>query len=268
MKPNIFLKKLKRRSRQLFTKSNWSVLVELTRAVFHVTDYNSVLGILCSFLGPLTMLLVMYFIFRTRFGQGVLAYPLYILLGVVCVNFFVTTVTYMLRIFIFNREIVLNSTLPRETIILSYLFIHSYKFIIELVFCYLLTIFYGLFTWKSILLLLPLLVAYFSLVLGISLPLSLFYCFAKDIEHIWMLVSRLLLFATPIFYTLDRISPLTQKLVYWGNPLTPFLISFQQVFMGNVNLINYIYSLLLGIGFLIAGYYVFIVLENRALERA
>lgn len=268
MKFSIFLKKLKTRSLQLFTKFNWNLLAELVRAEFKVTDHNSILGVFWSFLGPLAMLLVMYFIFRARFGQGVHAYPLYLLLGIVCVNFFVTVTTYMIKIFFVNREILLNSTLPRESIILSHLSIHSYKFIIELALCGFLSIFYSLFTWNSILLLLPLLVAYLGLVIGISLLLSLFYCFARDIEHIWMIASRLLFFATPIFYTLDRISPLARKIVYWGNPLTPFLISFQQVFMGKINLFNYMYSLLLGSGFFILGYYVFIVLENTALERA
>jgi ABC-type polysaccharide/polyol phosphate export permease len=268
MKLSVFLKKLKTRFFQLFTKSNWNLIVELIRFEFKVADRNSILGILWSFLGPLAMLTVMYFIFRTRFGQGIRAYPLYLLLGIVCVSFFVTVTTYMLKIFFLNRDTVLNSTVPRESIILSNLSIHSYKFIIELAFCFLLGIFYGLFTWKLILLLLPLLVAYLGLVLGTSLLLSLFYCFARDIEHIWMIASRILFFVTPIFYTLDRISPLARKIVYWGNPLTPFLISFRQVFMGELNLPNYIYSLFLGSGFFIIGYYVFIVLENIALERA
>lgn len=267
MKPSHFLEKLKARFRRLFTRSSRNLLIELVRAEFKITEHNSVLGSLWGFLGPLVMLAVMYFIFRTRFGQGVRAYPLYLLLGIICVNFFVIATAHILKIFFINREIVLNSTLPRESIILSYLSIHYYKFIIELVLCCLLSVFYGLFTWRLILLL-PLVVAYFLLIMGISLFLSLCYCFARDIEHIWTIASRLLFFVTPIFYTLGKISPLARRVVYWGNPLTPFLISFQQVFMGGVNLPNYIYSLLLGGGFFIAGYYLFITLENIALERA
>lgn len=214
------------------------------------------------------MLLVMYFVFRSRFGQDISAYPLYLLVGIVSVSFFTTTTASMLKIFLTHRDFILNSTVPRETLILSNLFFHTHKFLIELILCSTLSIFYGLFTWRIFLLLLPLLIAYVALILGVGIILSLIYCFTRDIEHIWMIVSRLLFFATPIFYTLDSLSPLMKKVIYWGNPLAPFIISFQEILMKGVNTLNYAHSLILGCGFFILGYCCFIIFENTAVERA
>lgn len=267
---NAHLEKVKTRFAKLFTKSNWNLICELTRANFKVTDHNSILGFFWSLINPILLLLVLYFLFKARFGQGIRAYPLYLLVGIASVNFFVIATTYMIKIFFIQRDFALNAMVPRESFIVSNLSIHAYKFVIELIVCLVLSIFYGIFNLKYFLLLLPLLVSYIGLVLGIGLILSLLYCFARDIEHIWTIIARVFFFATPIFYTLNSILPWSRRLIYWGNPLTPFLISFRQVIMkgGNFHLFTYLYSLLLGIGFFVLGYCFFIVFENIAMERA
>ncbi len=270
MKINTFLKRFKTRTDRLFNKSNWRLFLELVRANFKVRENNSILGIFWSLIGPIALLIIMYFVFRLRFGQEIKAYPLYLLIGIITTTFFITATTYVIKIFFAYRDLVLNTTVPREVLVASELYIHVYKFVIELFLCLILSIFYGVFAWKSLLLLLPLLISYIALALGISLIISLIYCFARDIEHIWMLVTRLLFFATPIFYTLDSISALSRKIIYWLNPLTPFLISFQNILIGkgNINSFIYLHSLLLGMFFFILGYATFFVFENTAMERA
>lgn len=270
MRMSIVIRKLKTRIDRLFTKSNCNLLIELIRAKFKVTDHNSILGVFWSLIGPIFMLIIIYFIFKNIFGQGVYAYPLYLLVGIVCVSFFTTATTYIIKAFFFNREIVLNSMVSREIFVLSDMSIHAYKFVIEILLCLIISAFYGSFSWGSILLLFPLSIGYIALVLGVGIILSLFYCFARDIEHIWMIISRLFFFATPIFYTLDRIPPSARKAIYWGNPLTPFLISFRDIILKgeSIDISTYLYSIALGIIFFIIGYILFIILENTAVERA
>lgn len=264
-----FREKLKIRAKRLMTKSNRNVLCELTRAYFKITDHNSILGVFWSFIGPIALLAVMYLIFKSYFGKGIHAYPLYLLIGVISVNFFVTATTYIVRIFYINRDFTLNAMICRETIILSNVAIFSYKFLIELGCCFVLSIFYHLFTWHSLLLIVPLFIAYVALIIGVSFIFSILYCFARDVEHIWMFITRLLFFATPIFYLPDKLSPLAYKFIYFCNPLTPFLISFRQLIMGqpNISMHTYFYCLSLSLGFIIIGCCVFLVFENTAMER-
>jgi len=163
-----------------------------------------------------------------------------------------------------------NTTVPREDMIIADAFITMYKFLIELFLCYLLALFYGLFNWASLLFLIPLVVAYLAFTLGVGLILSTMRCFSRDISHVWTIMSRFLLFATPIFYPLNSLSPGLGNIIYWLNPLTPFLISFRDITMNThgMSIINYFYSLFLGVLFFIFGYYVFITNESVAMERA
>ena len=258
------------RIKKIFTRVNRNLLRELTWVEFKLTDHNSVLGVIWSFLNPVLMLLVMYFIFRGRFGQKIYAYPLYLLIGIITVNFFISTTTATIKVFSLNRDFVLNTTSPRELVILSQLFVNTYKFIIELAVCLVLSMFYGIFSSIHVLLLLPILLSYLFLIIGFGFLLSMIYCFVRDIGYIWMLISRLLLFVTPVFYKLNYAYSSFSKAIYWGNPITPFVISFYEIIMnsGSFHLSNYLYALVLGFLFFIFGYLVFLSIENNAMERA
>jgi ABC-type polysaccharide/polyol phosphate export permease len=85
-----------------------------------------------------------------------------------------------------------------------------------------------------------------------------------------MLISRLLLFITPVFYKLNYTSPPFRKAIYWGNPITPFMVSFYEIIMNarSFHLFNYLYALVLGLVFFIFGYFIFLTIENNAMERA
>jgi len=270
MNSKIFPFKLIIRISKLFSKKNRNILRELTRSEFKLTDHNSILGISWSFINPSLTLLVMYFIFKGRFGQKFYAYPLYLLIGIITVNFFISATSASIKVFSSNRDIVLNTTSPRELLILSQLFVHTYKFIIELVICLVLSLFYGIFSPIFILLLLPLLLSYLFLIASFGFLLSTVYCFARDIEYIWVLTSRLLFFVTPVFYKLNYTSPSFRNAIYWGNPITPFLTSFYEIIMnsGSFRLSNYLYALLLGFIFFVFGYFIFLVIENSTVERA
>ena len=263
------MNKLKSKLKYLFTSHNLRLLIELIYADFKTYDRNSILGIFWSLLNPVTTLLIMYCIFENRFGHSIRFYPLYLLIGVVMVNFFINVTTKMITSISLNRFIVLNSTIPREDFVLADLFIHTYKFFIEILLCWLLSIYYGVFTWRAILLILSLLAAYIGLALGVGLIIALLYCFAMDIEHLWRIAARLLLFVTPVFYSLDHIPHFFSKIIYWFNPLTPFLITFRQLFIwdNTLSMANYWYSICWGCGFLALGYLIFVALENIAIER-
>ena len=263
----MFSDRLKSRIRKIFTRTNCDIFTQLVRANLKVNEYNSFLGIAWTLLGPAVLLTVLYFVFSKNFGQDIKAYPLYILVGVVCVNFFTTATNNMVGIFSANREFVLNSTISREILLASTLALHVYKIMIDLCLCLILSIFYGCLTWKFVILITPLLVAFIFLVSGINMILSLLSCFAGDVEYIWMLVMRLLYFATPIFYSIKSVHPLVRKAIYFGNPLASFVISFQGIFMGNLDIASYLYSIFLGILFFIFGCRVFILIENAAIEQ-
>lgn len=263
-----FFKELRRRFKALLSKPNINLLLELIRANFKLVDYNSILGISWSFIGPVALLAILYFIFNYNFGRSINAYPLYLLTGIISVNFFIAVTTYMIRIFSINRDIICNSTIPRETLLISNLYVHVHKFVIELGVCLIISILYGFFSWAGILLLIPLVISYVALAFGVGLILSLCYCFVRDIEHLWMLISRLLFFATPVFYNINNISVWAKKLVYWMNPLTFFLLSFRNIIMpeSKFDINTYAYSIITGCIVFLAAYCIYVIFEKMAVE--
>jgi ABC-type polysaccharide/polyol phosphate export permease len=256
------------RGRVFFGATNRALFVELVRTSFKVADHNSIVGALWSLLAPFAMLTALYLVFRDRFGEELKAYPLYLLLGISFVNYFVTATRNLLAVLFVNRALLLNTTVPRETVILSQVAFHSYKLLVELVLCALLAVHYGTFSWSGMAAAVPLLLAFVGLVTGVGLLGAVVHSFARDIEHIWTLVSHLLMFVTPVFYDLDSLSAPARFIIYWLNPLTPFLVAVRGLFIGPpVHPGVYAHAALIGVIFLIAGYAAFLTAESAALER-
>ena len=268
--PIVLRRRLRQRAARLFTFSNANLLRELALANLQLSDHNSILGAFWDLLAPSVMLGVMWIVFGAHFGRGVAAYPLYLLVGIVTVGFFLTATRYLMTLFHTNRSVLLDSTVPRETLIASNLLPHVYKFGIELLLCIALTTIYGLLSWRVGLLLVPLVAVYVAFVLGVGFLLAIAHCFTSDVEHLWMIASRLLFFATPVFYTLDSLGPVAQRAVYWLNPVTPFVLAFRNVLLSGEALdpVVHAHALALGVAFLLGGYGVFLRWESLAVERA
>ena len=264
-----FMTKLRYRTKSFFTKANLGNLFQLFNAFRKSIDNNSMLGILWSLIVPLVLFAVMFIVFRARFGSQVKAYPLYLLIGIVCVNFFTISVSYLTKSLFNYKSMVLNMKMIRENIVIANLLIYLYKFLIELFLCFVLSFFYGLFRWEAIFLLVPLIIGFAGLVLGISLGFSLVFCMTRDIEHLWLIMSRIFYFVTPVFYTLDIVPVFTRKLIIYMNPLTPFVVSCRGIFMdiSNMDFSMYFYSLAVGVFCLIVGYLLFIEFDSAAIEQ-
>ena len=256
------------RGRTLLTPANRALFVELVRTNFKVADHNSIIGALWSLIAPFAMLIALYLVFRNRFGEELRAYPLYLLLGITFVNFFATVTRFLIVVLFTNRALLLNTTVPRETVILSQVGFHGYKLLVELTLCALLAVYYGTFTWAGLAAAVPLVLAFVGLVTGIGMLGAVVHSFARDIEHIWSLVSRLLLFVTPVFYGLESLSPLASFVIYWLNPLTPFLVALRGLLIGPpAHAGVYAHAMIVGAGFLVLGYVAYLFVEGAALER-
>lgn len=256
------------RVRSFFGEPNRALFVELVRAAFKNTDHNSVAGALWSLLAPFAMLTALYLVFRERFGEELRAYPLYLLLGIAVVNYFATATRLLITILFANRPMLLNTTVPRETVILSQVAFHGYKFLVEMVLCALLAVHYGTFTWHGVLAAAPLLLAFVALVTGVGMIGAVLFSFARDVEHIWTLVTHLLMFVTPVFYDLDTLSAPARFIIYWLNPLTPFLVALRGALIGPpAHPGVYAHALIIGTVALVCGYAAFLSAESAAMER-
>lgn len=238
------------RLRQFIAPANRQLLGELIRADFRVNDQNAFLGILWSLFSPLVMLGIMYFLFKDRFGQNIAAYPAYLLVGLVGVDFFINVTRQVMPLFVTSKEMFVNTAILRETVIAANVAWVWYRFGIELLFCLGLTFYLGVFPGWRLVWALPLLAAFTGFAVGVAFLLALLYAHVRDVEHSWALAMRLLWFVTPIFYALDAFASWSRAAIYWLNPLPPFVIALRGVIMGDpaFHVWVYVHALVLGGG--------------------
>lgn len=217
-------------------KPSWqrhlNLLQVLTRTNLRSSDYNSLLGVVWSFLGPFLAFIIVYFIFVDRFGKQIPYFPLQVLTGVICLAFFGSTVQYTMHFLQRNQFILAASRTPSEILLLASLVTPVVKLMIEISFVIVLALCCGILKWFYLPVLILLLPTFFLMVIGVGLILHVLNCFAGDVEEIWNILSRFFIFIVPCFYTLDMLSPLARSLVLYLNPLTSIILSFQGLITG------------------------------------
>ena len=173
----------------------------LAKFKFKLRNEGSYLGIIWYLLNPLFLFTLLFFIFNDRIGTGIEKYPLYLLIGIIMFNFFQSATIESSLSILNNRGLIKSIKFPHESLVLSNilrnLFSHLFEIIIFIIF---LVIFKINLIW---LLIYPLIIIFFCLfIYGISLSLSAFTVYIIDLNNIWDFVTKLLWFATPIFYSI------------------------------------------------------------------
>lgn len=193
------------------------LLRQLVSRDFKSKYKRSVLGVLWSFLNPLLTMLVQYIVFSTLFKSDIPNYPLYLLSGIVCFNFFSESTGMALQSITGNASLI-TKVLPKYIYPLSRVLPSGINLLMSLIPLLLVL----LLTWTPVrpaILLLPVgLVCLLEFCLGIGLILSTMMVFFRDTQFLWGVVSLLWMYATPVFYP-ETIIPEKFMPIYKCNPL-------------------------------------------------
>lgn len=173
--------------------------ISLAKAEFKLRNEGSYLGILWYLLNPILMFILLLLVFSDRLGGNIPHYPLYLLLGIIMFNLFQQATTESTKIIYQHGFIIKSIKFPNESLIISIilktLFSHVFEIVILIIFLFFFRIPVGGMVFY------PIVLFFFGVfTIGVSLILSLFTIYFRDLENIWVFVSRLLWFATPIFY--------------------------------------------------------------------
>ena len=228
---------------------------------------NSILGIFWSLIEPLLMLGVLFFVFSTMFKFEIENFPIYLLLGIICYNFFKNGTTFALNSLTNRSSLMTQIYFPRSIPGISSGITAAIMLILELV---ILGIFMVVleFTPPITILILPLILALeFLLILGIALPLSVLNVKFKDTEFIWMVVVHAGFFLTPIFYQFDMLPDNIQSILQFSPVVQIVTMSHHVVLYGVLPSIN---SILYAVGstsaIMIIGYLIFRRYQSRIVE--
>ena len=228
---------------------------------------NSILGIFWSLIEPLLMLGVLFFVFSTMFKFEIENFPIYLLLGIICYNFFKNGTTFALNSLTNRSSLMTQIYFPRSIPGISSGVTAAIMLILELVVLGIFMIVLE-FTPPITILILPLILALeFLLILGISLPLSVLNVKFKDTEFIWMVVVHAGFFLTPIFYQFDMLPDNIQSILQFSPVVQIVTMAHHVVLYGVLPSIN---SILYAVGstsaIMIIGYLIFRRYQSRIVE--
>lgn len=223
---------------QIFT--NRRLIIELTKRDFKNKYIKNYFGLAWAILDPLFFMLVLYFVFHYRFNtKDLLGVPFvtYLLSGYIAFDFFSSTLSSVpncIKSYSFLiKKINFHSAIIPLVKIASNLFMHLIITIIVLtiIWC---TGIHPTIYWVQII--------YYQfsmtlLLVGIGWVTSSIYLFFPDIKNIINIISRLLFFLTPIFWSLEGL-PEKYIRIMKLNPLTYVVEGYRSSLLYNIYIWN------------------------------
>ena len=225
---------------------------------------GSILGAFWAFLFPLLQLGIFAGLYTVIFkvrptGLTEWEYVLLVFSGLVPLLAFNAILTSSAGSLIANKNLLLNTVFPAELIPLRSALAAHVPGLAGLGITLLLGFTLGRTSWQSILFvpLLWLLLVMFAI--GLGWILSLLTLVAKDIQHALGLLLMLMTILSPFAYTPEMV-PGTLKFILYLNPLSYFVLSFQQVIAyGSLpGLLPVFGSFIFGLGGFLVGYALFL----------
>ncbi|MBQ0065541.1 MAG: ABC transporter permease [Firmicutes bacterium] len=231
---------------------------------------GSVLGILWSFINPLLQVVVYWIVFPYLMRGTMDNYLIYLITGIIPWNFFLVTMNAGTASIKVNIQIIKKVYFPREILIISQTVSGVINFfiscIIILAFCL------GTGVGISIHLVVVPIIVFIEAVflLGLTFITSAVNAYIQDLEYIVTFLTTLLMYGTPIIYSLDLFKG-SKSILYTMiqiNPMTTIVNSYRDAFLyhqwPNFYALGLVFLLALVI--LIFGYWVFKKLEKGFAE--
>ena len=194
-------------------KKNQFLFEELVKRDFKQKYKRTVLGMGWSLLSPLLQLLIMNIIFKSFFGESVEHYTIYLFCGNLVYNYFRESTTGGMNALVSNAHIFTKVNVPKYMFLLSKNISALINFGLTLIIFFLFVILDGIsIKLEMIAILFPI----FCLVIfniGVGLILSALYVFFRDMGYLYDIFTLLLMYMSAIFYTVDSMPLLIQKML-------------------------------------------------------
>jgi lipopolysaccharide transport system permease protein len=196
---------------------------------------GSLLGYFWSLANPLLLLAVYTLVFTKFFPQQVVQpYPLFLFSGILPWTFFAAAILESTTSISANAGLIKKVMFPAEAlplvVVLSHLvhFLLAIPILLAAIGVYALM---GQFEFNLTILLVPVLMLLQTMfVAGIAMTVSSASVLFRDLRDIVANLLQLGFFVTPIIYLIDNIQSRALRAVLRVNPMTPFVVAYQDIF--------------------------------------
>jgi ABC-2 type transport system permease protein len=203
----------------------WLISVTEFKRVY----FGTVLGYLWSLIRPLLLFGVLLLVFTQVFHVAeskVEHYPVYLLMGIVLYTFFSEATSNAVTSVVSQEGVVRKTQFPRAVIPLATTVTAAFNLLLNLIIVLVFVLAFGVspaWTW----LLFPVALLFLMIgAAGTSMALSVLYVRFRDTAIIWVVVSQVLLYLTPILYPVNSFGEQTKEHLLMVNPLA---VIFEQV---------------------------------------
>lgn len=232
-----FLVRAARRGRMTFVMrvllilQRYSYLMkQLVSRDFKTRYKRSVLGVFWSFLNPLLTMLVQYIVFSTLFRSDIKNFQLYLLVGIVCFNFFNEATGVALQSIVGNAALITKVYVPKYIYPVSRVLSSSINLLFSVILLLIMMVFTGA-PFRPALLFAPFgLLCLVAFCIGMGFFLATAMVFFRDTQFLWGVVNMLWMYATPIFYP-ETIIPVKLMPLYRCNPMYQIIRFLRAIFL-------------------------------------
>lgn len=210
------------------------LIKQLVSRDFKTKYKRSILGVLWSFLNPLLTMIVQYVVFSTIFKADILNYPVYLLIGIVCFNFFAEACGMALTSILGNAGLITKVYMPKYIYPLTRVLSSVINLGISLIPLLLVALVTGVHFEKSAILAIYFLICLMIFSLGLGMLLSASMVFFRDTQFLWNVISMIWMYATPIFYP-ETILPDAFRVILDINPLYHFLKNIRLCILNGIS---------------------------------
>lgn len=259
----------------------------LVRREISARYQGSFLGLLWSYVNPLTQFLIYYVVIGVIIGlhQNVENFGIHMFCGIIIVHFFNETFNAGTRSIVRNKALVQKMALPREMFPVASMLVSGYHVIPQVVILLIACILLG---WTPALGGLAALILALVIIALIGTSMALLFSaanvFFRDVSNVAQIMTNLIRFGVPMIYPYTMVQERfgSAAVLYLYNPLADAVLLFQRAFwVGttddpaatmeyHIPSTLWFHSLLavgMGIVLLVIGQFVFSRLDNKIPER-
>lgn len=203
---------------------------ELVTRDLKVKYRRSFLGYVWSVLNPLMMMCLQAWVFTVIFQSNIENYPLYLIIGNTLYTFFAESTTISMNSIISNAGLIKKVYIPKFILPIS----SVVSSLVTTLFSFAAIVIVMIITrapvhWTIVLVWFPLL-SMFLFNCGVGMILAGLTVYFRDMQHLYGVVTLALMYATPIFYSIDAMTPEVQFMIRL-NPIYHYINLFRCLIM-------------------------------------
>jgi ABC-2 type transport system permease protein len=211
------------------------ILSLLVRREIAARYQGSVLGLVWSYVNPLTQFFIYYFVMGILFGraQQTQAFAIHVFAGLIMVHFFIETMNAGTRSIVRNKSLVQKMAVPREMFPVASMLVSLFHVIPQVIILLIATFLAG---WRpdvwglmyGVLAMLTIM----SLGTALALVFSAANVFLRDVSNAVNVLSNFVRFGVPMMYPYSLVAQRFRGHtgIYLLNPITEAVLDFQRCF--------------------------------------